>query len=146
ITIGMIIASGGIFLLSRAEASTPFLELVPALVIFGIGNGLVFAPMMTTLMNSVDTRNSGVASAVNGAIRETGFAFGIALLGTMMNQTYRSELRGSEQFRALRDTSNPELAPLQPVLDLIEKGINFGSRVIENDELFPGLPGSVTEP
>jgi len=146
ITIGMIIASIGIFMLSRVGVDTSFLSIMPSLVIFGVGNGLVFAPMMTTLMNSVETEKSGVASAVNGAIRETGFAFGIALLGTIMNQTYRDSLRGSSEFRALRDTSDPALGPLQPVLDLIEKGVNFGGRVIENAEMFPGLPANVTEP
>lgn len=146
ITAGMVIAAGGIYLLSRVGVNTPFLDLVPALVIFGIGNGLVFAPMMTTLMNSVETEKAGVASAVNGAIRETGFAFGIALLGTIMNQTYRSKLDASDQFNALRDTSNPQLAPLQPILDVIEKGVNYGGRVIENTTVFPDLPATITEP
>ncbi len=146
IATGMVIGAAGIFLLGRVGIDTPFLALAPALVIFGTGMGLVFAPMMTTLMNSVETEKSGVASAVNGAIRETGFAFGIALLGTIMNQRYRSEIRSSEEFNALRDASNPQLGPLQPVLDLIERGINFGGRVIQNEELFPGLPESVTEP
>jgi EmrB/QacA subfamily drug resistance transporter len=146
ISIGMLISATGIFMLSRVDMDTAFLSLMPSLVIFGIGNGLVFAPMMTTLMNSVETAKSGVASAVNGAIRETGFAFGIALLGTIMNQTYRDSLRGSREFQALRDSSDPALAPLQPVLDLVGKGVNFGGRVIENAEMFPGLPASITEP
>lgn len=146
ITAGMIISAGGIFLLSRVGIDTQFVALLPALIIFGVGNGLVFAPMMTTLMNSVETERAGVASAVNGAIRETGFAFGIALLGTIMNQVYRSNLKDSAQFTALRDTSNPQLAPLQPVLDVIAKGVNYGGRVIENTSVFPGLPASVTEP
>jgi EmrB/QacA subfamily drug resistance transporter len=146
ITIGMVVSSMGIFLLSRVGVDTPFLNIAPALLIFGVGNGLVFAPMMTTLMNSVETEKSGVASAVNGAIRETGFAFGIALLGTIMNQTYRDSLRGSSEFSALRDSTDPQMGPLQPVLDLIEKGVNFGGRVIENDAMFPGLPAAVTEP
>ncbi|HWV34178.1 MAG TPA: MFS transporter [Thermomicrobiales bacterium] len=146
ITAGMLIAAAGIYLLSRVGMDTPFLNLVPALVIFGFGNGLVFAPMMTTLMNSVETERAGVASAVNGAIRETGFAFGIALLGTIMNQTYRSDLQHSAQFTALRDTSDPQMAPIQPVLDVIAKGVNYGGRVIENTSVFPGLPESITEP
>lgn len=146
IAIGMVIGAAGIYLLGRVGIDTPFLTLAPALVIFGTGMGLVFAPMMTTLMNSVETEKSGVASAVNGAIRETGFAFGIALLGTIMNQRYRNEVRSSEEFNALRDASNPQLGPLQPVLDLIERGVNFGGRVIQNEEMFPGLPESITEP
>lgn len=146
IAIGMLVSAIGMFMLARLGISTPFLNIVPALLIFGIGSGLVFAPMMTALMNSVETNKAGVASAVNGAIRETGFAFGIALLGTIMNQRYRSELRGSDEFTTLRDTTDSRFAPIQPALDLVERGINFGGRVIQNETIFPGLPESITEP
>lgn len=146
IAAGMLLSALGMLMLGRMGISTSFLNIVPALVIFGVGSGLVFAPMMTALMNSVETNKAGVASAVNGAIRETGFAFGIALLGTIMNQRYRSSLKGSEEFTALRDTSDSRFAPVQPALDLIERGINFGGRVIQNDSIFPGLPDSITEP
>ncbi len=61
-----------------------------------------------------------------------------------MNQTYRSQFTEASEIRALRDSGDPATAPLQPVLDLIGKGINFAGRVIENPELFPGLPAQVS--
>ncbi len=66
--------------------------------------------MTTAVLNSVESDKSGVASAVNGAIRETGFAFGVALLGTVMNQRYRSGFNGSSKIQALREPGDPATA------------------------------------
>jgi EmrB/QacA subfamily drug resistance transporter len=146
IAIGMVISGASMFLNLRSGVDASYMDMVPGLVVLGIGNGLIFAPMMTAVLNSVDTGKSGVASAINGAIRETGFAFGVALLGTIMNQTYQSKFETSSEVLRMRDTSNPAFAPLQPVLDVIHRGINYGGRVIDNKDLFPGLSQEVTEP
>ncbi len=144
IAVGMLVTGGSAFLFLRSGVDTSYLDIMPAMVVMGFGNALIFAPMTTAVLNSVESEKSGVASAVNGAIRETGFAFGVALLGTVMNQTYRSQFNEASEIRALRDSGDPATAPLQPVLDLIGKGINFAGRVIENPELFPGLPAQVS--
>jgi len=143
IAVGMLVTGGSAFLFLRTGVEASYLDIVPAMVAMGFGNALIFAPMTTAVLNSVESEKSGVASAVNGAIRETGFAFGVALLGTVMNQTYRSQFNGSSEIRTLRESGDPAMAPLQPVFDLIGKGINYGGRVIENPDLFPGVPAPV---
>ncbi len=100
--------------------------------------------MTTAVLNSVESDKSGVASAVNGAIRETGFAFGVALLGTVMNQWYRSGFNGLSEIQALREPEDPATAPLQPVVAMVGDGINFAGRVVENPDLFPGLPAQIS--
>ncbi len=140
IALGMLITGSSAFLFLRTGVSASYLDIVPAMVTMGFGNALIFAPMTTAVLNSVESDKSGVASAVNGAVRETGFAFGVALLGTIMNQTYQSRFDRSTEIQQLRDTSNPALAPLQPVLDFILKGTNNAGRLIENQEKFPGIP------
>jgi EmrB/QacA subfamily drug resistance transporter len=47
-------------------------DLLPGLVVFGIGLSVMVAPLTTALMTSVPARNSGVASAVNNAISRVG--------------------------------------------------------------------------
>lgn len=49
-----------------------FKDLLPGLVIFGIGLCIMVAPLTTALMTSVPARNSGVASAINNAISRVG--------------------------------------------------------------------------
>src|SRR3712207_4959598 len=107
------------------------------MVVMGFGNSLIFAPMTTSVLNSVETAKSGVASAVNGAIRETGFAFGIALLGTIMNRTYQTRYAQSPEIAALDQGSDPTLAPLRPVVDFIGSGINYAGRLVEDPDAFP---------
>lgn len=145
ITVGMLITGVSAFLYLRTAVDGTFLDVVPAMVVMGFGMSLIFAPMTTAVLNSVESDKSGVASAVNGAVRETGFAFGVALLGTIMNQTYKSRFDGSSQIEGLRNPANSALAPLQPVVDRIGEGINYAGRVIYNPTYFAGVPGDVAD-
>jgi len=144
LSLGMFITGLSALLFLRVDVNARFLDLVPVLVVMGFGNSLIFAPMTTAVLNSVETEKSGVASAVNGAVRETGFAFGVALLGTIMNRTYQGKFAASSEIRALGDSSNPAAAALKPVLSFIGSGVNYAGRLIQDPQLFPGLPEQVT--
>lgn len=134
IALGMLITGGSALLFLRTGADASFLDIVPALVVMGIGNSLLFAPMTTSVLNSVETAKSGVASAVNGAIRETGFAFGVALLGSIINQTYRDRFAEAAEVRALREAPG---SPLGPVLNIVGDGITFGGRLVQDPGAWP---------
>lgn len=142
LALGTLITAGSSLLDLRTSVDGGYLDLLPAYMVMGAGMALIFAPMTTAVLNSVATEKSGVASAVNGAIRETGFAFGIALLGTIMNRVYLHEFNNSSEIIGLR--RNPDLGALGKVLDVIGSGINFGGRVIYDHSLFPQLPAAVT--
>jgi EmrB/QacA subfamily drug resistance transporter len=47
-------------------------DILPGLIPFGIGLGIMVAPLTTALMTSVPTGNSGLASAINNAISRIG--------------------------------------------------------------------------
>jgi EmrB/QacA subfamily drug resistance transporter len=143
IALGLLITGSSAFLFLRTGVNASYMDIVPAMVTMGFGNALIFAPMTTAVLNSVESDKSGVASAVNGAVRETGFAFGVALLGSIMNQTYRASFDRAPEIEPLRDTSNAALGPLQPVLNAIGEGTNYAGRVIENPLLFPGVPAEI---
>nr|MBA2276556.1 hypothetical protein [Chloroflexia bacterium] len=113
-----------------------YLDITPGYMVMGLGMSLIFAPMTTAVLNSVESAKSGVASAVNGAIREIGNAFGIAFLGTLMNRAYQTRYDGSGDVANLR--SDTALAPVRPVIDLIGSGMSYGGRVIENTTYFAG--------
>src|SRR4029453_4158569 len=49
-----------------------FTDLLPGLVVFGIGLCILVTPLTTALMTSVPARNSGVASAINNSISRVG--------------------------------------------------------------------------
>ncbi|MGP3927386.1 MFS transporter [Streptomyces sp. 8N616] len=58
---------------------------LPALVVSGIGMALYFAPTANVVMASVRTREQGVASGANNAMREVGGALGIAILSAVFS-------------------------------------------------------------
>ena len=90
--------------------------------------------MTTAVLNSVESDKSGVASAVNGAIREIGTAFGIALLGTIATRKYQEQFRSSNDIEALRQDSGNGF--LQSTLDTIGSGASYGGNFIKS------LPGT----
>ncbi|MDP9365483.1 MAG: MFS transporter [Chloroflexota bacterium] len=139
ISLGMAITGAAAFLFLRSGVEASYLDILPAFVVMGLGMSLIFAPMTTAVLNSVETAKSGVASAVNGAVREIGTAFGIALLGTLMNRTYQSTFERAPEIRSLHDSADPALAPLGAVADVVGSGIGLGGRVVEDPRLFPGL-------
>jgi len=139
ISIGMIISGVGTLLFLRAAPDARYVDLLPGFLVLGAGNSLIFAPMTTAVLNSVESHRSGVASAVNGAIREIGTAFSIALLGTLANRVYRADYTRAPEIVAAR--MNPAYPPpVQQVIDFIGRGSSFGGRVIEDPQRFPGLP------
>ena len=56
--------------------------------------GLAGTPATTAITASLPLAKQGVASAVNDTARELGSAVGIAVLGSILNQTYRDGMAG----------------------------------------------------
>jgi EmrB/QacA subfamily drug resistance transporter len=65
--------------------TVPYLDLVPAFVVTGIGMSLFFAPVANVVLGSVRRDQEGIASGANNAIRELGGVFGIAVLGAVFS-------------------------------------------------------------
>ena len=47
-------------------------DVLPASIAFGLGMAMVVAPLTSTLMNSIPSRNSGLGSAINNALSRVG--------------------------------------------------------------------------
>jgi EmrB/QacA subfamily drug resistance transporter len=65
--------------------TVPYLALVPAFIVSGIGMSLFFAPVANVVLGSVRRDQEGIASGANNAIRELGGVFGIAVLGAVFS-------------------------------------------------------------
>jgi EmrB/QacA subfamily drug resistance transporter len=87
IHIGTLIATAGVggFLLTLhlvGNGPTPW-QLAPALIVTGVGMGLLMAPFFDIVLAGVDSRESGSASGTLTAIQQLGGALGVAVLGTI---------------------------------------------------------------
>ena len=65
--------------------TTPYLAMVPAFVMAGVGMTLFFVPLASLVLGSVPRALEGVASGTNAAFRELGGVFGIAVLGAVFS-------------------------------------------------------------
>lgn len=95
-------------------AST-LVDALPALLLFGLGISLVVAPLTSTLMSSIPTRNAGLGSAINNALSRVGTPLLGAVLFIAVSATFYSAL--GSRVPGL-DTTDPalraQLAPLNP--------------------------------
>lgn len=97
VAIGILIASVGLFYLSQvSEVDTPYSTLLIGLCIQPIGLGLTMSPATNSIMGSVPIDKAGIGSAMNDTTRQIGGALGVAILGTIMNSAYISQIETSE--------------------------------------------------
>jgi len=59
---------------------------------FGLGAGLGMPAMTDTVMAAVPERDAGIGSALNDVSRQLGGALGVAIVGSVVNDAYRSNL------------------------------------------------------
>jgi EmrB/QacA subfamily drug resistance transporter len=91
---GMVIAAAGLVLLATQLApsiSYP-VAILPALVIVGVGLGLVFACAMNTATYGAAAHDAGVASAMVNTCQQVGGSIGTALLNTIAASALASYL------------------------------------------------------
>jgi hypothetical protein len=94
-TYGLILAGGGLLLLSRLTVETSYALILPVFAIMGHGIGATMAPMTAAVMNAVGHERAGLGSAMTNTSREVGGVVGIALLGTVLTTRLRATLEPS---------------------------------------------------
>jgi EmrB/QacA subfamily drug resistance transporter len=66
--VGSLVAAIGMLLFARVRPGANYLTtLLPALIVFGIGLGVLVAPLTTVALRSLGERRAGIASGVNNA-------------------------------------------------------------------------------
>jgi EmrB/QacA subfamily drug resistance transporter len=83
-----------------------WIDVVPAVLLFGVGISLVVAPLTSTLMDSLPSRFSGLGSAINNSISRVG-----------------QPLLGAIIFVAISATFYGSLGSLSPGLDTTDPGV-----------------------
>jgi MFS family permease len=86
LVIGSVVAAIGITgvgLITDHVTSSLTWYVAPALVVMGVGMGLVSAPLMPYVLSGVDPKDAGSASGAANAVQQIGGALGIALIGAV---------------------------------------------------------------
>ena len=76
--------AAGLALLSRVPVDGSYVaDLLPAMLLLGIGGGLAFPALMTLAMSGATPEDSGLASGLVNTTQQVGGALGLAILATV---------------------------------------------------------------
>ena len=90
---GLLVAAAGLALLTRIGPHTSYVaDVLPAVLLFGLGLSMTVAPLTATVLASADERHAGVASGVNnataraaGLLAVAGLPAAVGLSGTALH-------------------------------------------------------------
>lgn len=111
-----------------------FVDILPALVVFGAGLMIMVAPLTTALMTSVPERNAGVASAINNAISRVGSPLVTAVIFVAVASSFYASIArqvpgadvDSREFRA-------DVAPLNQPSGSVSAEVRTAARAASTD-------------
>ena len=83
-TIGMVLLGVQLLYFSRLSADSDFWNLLPGLLVGGLGMALTMTPTAAAATRAVPVHKSGVGSAVLNAMRQVGGSVGVALMGAIV--------------------------------------------------------------
>ncbi|MGI9558004.1 MAG: MFS transporter [Solirubrobacterales bacterium] len=108
--LGPIIGGVGLLLMLRVDFSGSYLtDVLPALLLFGVGLAMTVAPLTATVLDSVEERRAGIASGVNNAVSRVAGLVAIAVLGAVISGQFTSSVDESLSDRSLSPPANAAL-------------------------------------
>jgi EmrB/QacA subfamily drug resistance transporter len=90
--LGVLLLSIGVFLLSRMTITTGIIEAGGYMVITGLGMGMFFPVQTLAVQNAIPRSRMGVGTGAITYLRALGQTLGVAIVGTVVNNTIASDL------------------------------------------------------
>ena len=89
---GPLVGAAGIALYARMDAGADYVtQVLPAVLVFGLGLSLTVAPLTATVLGGVDEREAGMASAINNAVARIGGLLAVAAIGAVVSSQLGSD-------------------------------------------------------
>ena len=90
-SIGPIVGGIGLLLLMRVGSDPNYVtEVLPAILVFGLGLSATVAPLTATALNSVPENQVGIASGINNGVSRVAGLLAIAVLGALISGSFSS--------------------------------------------------------
>jgi EmrB/QacA subfamily drug resistance transporter len=84
LTVGIVLLTAGLGLITRVPVHGSYLgDILPPLLLIGLGSGLTFLPLSSLAMSTVDPSAFGLASALIAVSQQIGGALGVAVLSSV---------------------------------------------------------------
>ena len=103
LVVGMLLSAASLLLFARAPVDGSYVvDLLPPLVLLGLGAGIAFNPMLLAAMGDVEQSEAGLASGVVNTSFMMGGALGLAILASLAtSRTDNLLASGEDQLAAL---------------------------------------------
>jgi EmrB/QacA subfamily drug resistance transporter len=133
ISLGALVAGCGLLLLARVDQRADYLsEVLPALLVFGLGLAMLVAPLTATVLGAVEEDHAGVAAAVNTTLSRVAQLFAVAVLGAVVSLTFAGRVDATLRRTALGPGARAAIsrAKRQPLGSPGLVGVPPGERVL----------------
>lgn len=92
-TFGPLIAAAGFLLMLRMHAQAAyFTEVLPGILLFGLGLSCTVSPLTAAILGGIDQRHAGIGSAINNAIARVAGLLAVAAIGAILASRYAAAL------------------------------------------------------
>lgn len=82
-TVGPLIVAAGFVTMLLVDASANYWTMLPGILLFGFGLSVTVAPLTAAILGAVDSKRSGIASAINNVVARVAGLVAVALIGTV---------------------------------------------------------------
>jgi EmrB/QacA subfamily drug resistance transporter len=99
---GLVAVAGGLWQISASSRlATSYGDVVPGLLLLGLGAGLLLPTATNSVVGSVPQGDSGIGSASNAVALQVGGALGVAIIGSLMSTRYQGHMTAALAGRHL---------------------------------------------
>jgi EmrB/QacA subfamily drug resistance transporter len=97
---GVVLFGAALFSASYLGGGVPYPQIAWRLVVAGIGAGLIFAPLTSAVMGTVEGGRVGVGAGVYNTARQVGFTLGLAILVAVFVAALPSRMTAAQEEAA----------------------------------------------
>ncbi len=100
-TVGPVLAGTGMLLFMRLDPGASYpADVLPSVLLFGLGMSMTVAPLTATVLDSVSPRRVGIASGINNGVSRVAGLLAIAVLGAVISAHFGARLDSELSSRA----------------------------------------------
>jgi EmrB/QacA subfamily drug resistance transporter len=111
--LGPLVAASGFLLMTRIGSHLDYwTQLLPAVLIFGLGLSITVAPLTSAILGDVPAMQAGIASAVNNAVSRVASLLAVAAVGAVIAAQFNAQLKPSLINVSSSSITKAEQSPL----------------------------------
>lgn len=138
----LINVTAALVLMSRLSIDATSAHLAPALVIYGVGMGLVMAQISNLTLSAVSPQQAGEASGVNNTLRQVGSSLGTAIIGAVLIAELSTRvISGINASSVIPEPLKPKISAAAAASS---SSVAFGGVAPGNSQLPPAVQAELT--